>query len=147
MIKIARVVIIIVIIAGIMAPFSFKEKIVHTLGMVVYSAIGLGGITLLDYIIKKQRKEKKIKILPIGKVVGGLFVKLKNKGNKRMLKSSKIIKIIGFIAMAIASIFFPFDLKGKIISFTFILVLGAMSLGTTNLVEYITNKFRENRNN
>ncbi|MBJ8053352.1 hypothetical protein JDS87_15570 [Bacillus cereus] len=64
-----------------------------------------------------------------------------------MLKSSKIIKIIGFIAMAIASIFFPFDLKGKIISFTFILVLGAMSLGTTNLVEYITNKFRENRNN
>ncbi|PEC19599.1 hypothetical protein [Bacillus cereus] len=64
-----------------------------------------------------------------------------------MLKSSKIIKIIGFIAMAIASMFFPFDLKGKIISFTFILVLGAMSLGTTNLVEYITNKFRENRNN
>ncbi|WP_342719175.1 hypothetical protein AAG068_10165 [Bacillus paramycoides] len=56
-------------------------------------------------------------------------------------------KIIGFIAMAIASIFFPFDVKGKIISFTFILVLGAMSLGTTNLVEYITNKFRENRNN
>jgi len=27
-----------------------------------------------------------MKILPIGKVVGGLFVKLKNKGNKRMLK-------------------------------------------------------------
>lgn len=49
--------------------------------------------------------------------------------------------------MAIASIFFPFDLKGKIISFIFILVLGAMSLGTTNLVEYIISKFRENRNN
>ncbi|PEK03557.1 hypothetical protein CN558_28720 [Bacillus wiedmannii] len=64
-----------------------------------------------------------------------------------MLKPLKIIKIIGFIAMAIASIFFPFDVKGKIISFTFILVLGVMSLGTTNLVEYITNKFRENRNN
>ncbi len=49
--------------------------------------------------------------------------------------------------MAIASIFFLFDLKGKITSFTFIVVLGAMSLGTTNLVEYITSKFRENRNN
>ncbi|OOR12158.1 hypothetical protein BW897_14290 [Bacillus cereus] len=60
-----------------------------------------------------------------------------------MLKSSKIIKIIGFIAMAIASLFFPFDLKGKIITFTFILVLGVMSLGITSLVEYITNKFRE----
>ncbi|KZD43391.1 hypothetical protein B4083_0791 [Bacillus cereus] len=50
--------------------------------------------------------------------------------------------------MAIASLFFPFDLKGKIITFTFILVLGVMSLGITSLVEYITNKFRErNRNN
>ncbi|MES5894499.1 hypothetical protein [Bacillus cereus group sp. RP43] len=45
--------------------------------------------------------------------------------------------------MAIASLFFPFDLKGKIITFTFILVLGVMSLGITSLVEYITNKFRE----
>ncbi|MED1286480.1 hypothetical protein [Bacillus mycoides] len=60
-----------------------------------------------------------------------------------MFKSSKIIKIVGFIAMAIASLFFPLDLKGKIIIFTFILVLGVMSLGTTSLVEYITNKFRE----
>ncbi|PEC19600.1 hypothetical protein [Bacillus cereus] len=62
MIKIARTVmiiaILIVIIAGLIAPFSLKEKIVHTLGMVVYGAIGLGGITLLDYIIKKQRKEE-----------------------------------------------------------------------------------------
>lgn len=54
----------------------------------------------------------------------------------RMLKPSKIIKIIGFIVMAIANIIFPF-----------ILVFGAMSLGTTNLVEYIINKCRENRNN
>ncbi|MDI6530700.1 hypothetical protein [Bacillus mycoides] len=60
-----------------------------------------------------------------------------------MFKSSKIIKFVGFIAMAIASFFFSFDLKGKIITFTFILVLGVMSLGTTSLVEYITNKFRE----
>lgn len=60
-----------------------------------------------------------------------------------MLKSSKIV---GFIAMAIASIFFPIDLKGKIISFTYILVLGAIFLGTTNLVECVTNKFRESRN-
>lgn len=62
MIKIARVVmiiaILIVIIAGLITPFSLKEKGVHTLGMVVYGAIGLGGLTLLDYIIKKQRKEK-----------------------------------------------------------------------------------------
>ncbi|HDR7621738.1 hypothetical protein AT269_01250 [Bacillus cereus] len=62
MIKIARIVmiiaIVIVIIAGLIAPFSLKEKIVHTLGMVFYGAIGLGGITLLDYIIKKQRKEE-----------------------------------------------------------------------------------------
>ncbi|MCW9129898.1 hypothetical protein COJ48_17725 [Bacillus cereus] len=64
-----------------------------------------------------------------------------------MFKTSKIIKIVGFIAMAIASLFFPLDLKGKIIIFTFIIVLGVMSLGTTNLLEYITNKFRENRNN
>lgn len=53
-----------------------------------------------------------------------------------MLKSSKIIIIIGFIVMAIVNRIFPF-----------ILVFGAMSLGSTNLVEYITNKFRENRNN
>ncbi|EJS09024.1 hypothetical protein P4U03_13315 [Bacillus mycoides] len=64
-----------------------------------------------------------------------------------MFKSSKIIKIVGFIAMAIASLFFPLDLKGKIIIFTFILVLGVMSLGTTNLLEYITNKFKKNRDN
>ncbi|EJR04393.1 hypothetical protein [Bacillus cereus] len=64
-----------------------------------------------------------------------------------MFKSSKIIKIVGFIAMAIASLFFPLDLKGKIIIFPFILVLGVMSLGTTNLLEYITNKFKKNRDN
>ena len=64
-----------------------------------------------------------------------------------MFKSSKIIKIVGFIAMAIASLFFPLDLKGEIIIFTFILVLGVMSLGTTNLLEYITNKFKKNRDN
>ncbi|PRD10002.1 hypothetical protein CQ058_12770 [Bacillus sp. MYb56] len=64
-----------------------------------------------------------------------------------MFKSSKIIKIVGFIAMAITSLFFPLDLKGKIIIFTFILVLGVMSLGTTNLLEYITNKFKKNRDN
>ncbi|KZD43392.1 hypothetical protein B4083_0792 [Bacillus cereus] len=62
MMKIARIVmiiaIVIVIIAGLIAPFSLKEKIVHTLGMFVYGAIGLGGITLLDNIIKKQRKEE-----------------------------------------------------------------------------------------
>ncbi|PES76658.1 hypothetical protein CN327_09995 [Bacillus cereus] len=64
-----------------------------------------------------------------------------------MFKSSKIIKFVGFIAMAITSLFFPLDLKGKIIIFTFILVLGVMSLGTTNLLEYITNKFKKNRDN
>ncbi|MDM5238886.1 hypothetical protein COE30_24565 [Bacillus cereus] len=64
-----------------------------------------------------------------------------------MFKSAKIIKIVGFIAMAIASLFFPLDLIGKIIIFTFILVLGVMSLGTTNLLEYITNKFEKNRDN
>ncbi|MGF9767633.1 hypothetical protein [Bacillus albus] len=62
MIKIARVVmiigIVIVIIAGLIAPFSLKEKMVHTFGMLFYGAIGLGGLTLLNYIIKKQRKEK-----------------------------------------------------------------------------------------
>lgn len=62
-----------------------------------------------------------------------------------MFKSTKIITIIGFVAMTIASLFFPLDLKGKIICFTFILVLGAMSLGTTNLLEYITNKFKKSR--
>ncbi|MDI6535304.1 hypothetical protein, partial [Bacillus mycoides] len=67
------------------------------------------------------------------------------KRKKRMFKSSKIIKIVGFIAMAIDSLFFPLDLKGKIIIFTFILLLGVMSLGTTNLLEYITNKFKKNR--
>ncbi|MEY8351459.1 hypothetical protein AALF16_24980 [Bacillus cereus] len=55
-----------------------------------------------------------------------------------MFKASKIVTIIGFIAMAIASLFFSLDLKGKIICFTFILVLGVMSLGTTGLLEYIT---------
>ncbi|MGR9634191.1 hypothetical protein ACU82A_16890 [Bacillus cereus] len=62
MIKIARVVmiiaILIVIIAGLITPFSLKEKGVHTLGMVVYGAIGLGGLTLLDYIIKKAKKRE-----------------------------------------------------------------------------------------
>ncbi|MGF2618585.1 hypothetical protein [Bacillus cereus] len=62
MIKIARAVmiiaIVIVIIAGLIAPFSLKEKMVYTFGMLFYGAIGLGGLTLLNYIIKKQRKEK-----------------------------------------------------------------------------------------
>ncbi|MES9666802.1 hypothetical protein COK06_12550 [Bacillus cereus] len=60
MIKIARIVmmiaIVIVIIAGLIAPFSLKEKMVHIFGMLVYGAIGLGGLTLIDYIIKKKRK-------------------------------------------------------------------------------------------
>ncbi|EEK85208.1 hypothetical protein bcere0010_11310 [Bacillus cereus ATCC 4342] len=60
MIKIARIVmmiaIVIVIIAGLIAPFSLKEKMVHTFGMIIYGAIGLGGLTLIDYIIKKKRK-------------------------------------------------------------------------------------------
>ena len=51
--------ILIVIIAGLITPFSLKEKGVHTLGMVVYGAIGLGGLTLLDYIIKSKEKRNK----------------------------------------------------------------------------------------
>ena len=49
--------IVIVIIAGLIAPFSLKEKwYIHS--VCFYGAIGLGGLTLLNYIIKKQRKEK-----------------------------------------------------------------------------------------
>ncbi|MED3022889.1 MULTISPECIES: hypothetical protein [Bacillus cereus group] len=49
--------VVIAIIVGLMGPYSIKEKVIYTFSMVFWGATGLGGITLLDYIIKKQRRK------------------------------------------------------------------------------------------
>ncbi|PEY30029.1 hypothetical protein CN354_26320 [Bacillus cereus] len=60
MIKTAKIVmiigVVIAIIVGLIAPFSIKQKIVHTVGVAFWGAIAMGAFTLMDYIIKKKRK-------------------------------------------------------------------------------------------
>ncbi|PEQ48119.1 hypothetical protein COK00_14900 [Bacillus cereus] len=47
---------VIAIIVGLMGPYSIKEKVIYTFSMVFLGTMGLGGITLLDYISRRIKK-------------------------------------------------------------------------------------------
>ncbi|MCW9129897.1 hypothetical protein OF830_02755 [Bacillus paramycoides] len=44
------ILIIIAIIVGLMGPYSIKEKVIYTFSMAFWGAMGIGAITLMDYI-------------------------------------------------------------------------------------------------
>ncbi|MCU5696920.1 hypothetical protein OCB06_26840 [Bacillus cereus] len=60
MMKIAKIVMIIVvvisIIVGLMGPYPIKEKVIYTCSMVFWGAMGIGAITLMDYISRRIKK-------------------------------------------------------------------------------------------
>ncbi|WP_369903345.1 hypothetical protein [Bacillus manliponensis] len=64
-----------------------------------------------------------------------------------MFKQAKIIKIVGFSVLFIFSLFSPYTLGKKLALIAFVLILAILSFGTTNLLEYITNKFKKNGEN
>jgi len=60
MIKVAKIVMIIgfviAIIVGLMGPYSIKEKVIYTFSMAFWGAMGIGAITLMDYIKRRINK-------------------------------------------------------------------------------------------
>lgn len=62
-----------------------------------------------------------------------------------MFKQARVIKIFGFSALLIFSLFAPYGWGKKLALITFIILLALLSFGTTNLLEYITNKLKKNR--
>lgn len=48
--------VVIAIIVGLMGPYSIKEKVIYTFSMFFWGTMGLGGITLLDYISRRINK-------------------------------------------------------------------------------------------
>ncbi|CAG9613415.1 hypothetical protein BACCIP111899_02630 [Bacillus rhizoplanae] len=83
-----------------------------------------------------------------GKVDGGIFTKFTKPGGIiNMFKQARFIKIFGFSALLIFSLFAPFGFWKKFTLIAFVLILASLSFGTTNLLECITNKFKKNRDN
>lgn len=62
-----------------------------------------------------------------------------------MFKQARVIKIFGFSALLIFSLFSPYGWGKKLALIAFIILLALLSFGTTNLLEYITNKLKKNR--
>ncbi|BCC28440.1 hypothetical protein BCM0100_1166 [Bacillus cereus] len=60
-----------------------------------------------------------------------------------MFKQARVIKIFGFSALLIFSLFSPYGWGKKLALIAFIILLALLSFGTTNLLEYITNKFKK----
>ncbi|MEM5644896.1 hypothetical protein AAHH72_06840 [Bacillus cereus] len=60
-----------------------------------------------------------------------------------MFKQARVIKIFGFSALLIFSLFAPYGWGKKLALIAFIILLALLSFGTTNLLEYITNKFKK----
>ncbi|MES5894498.1 hypothetical protein [Bacillus cereus group sp. RP43] len=58
--KIAKIVmiigVVISIIVGLMGPYSIKEKVIYIFSMVFWGAMGIGAITLMDYISRRINK-------------------------------------------------------------------------------------------
>ncbi len=50
------IVVVISIIVGLMGPYSIKEKVIYTCSMVFCGAMGIGAITLMDYISRRINK-------------------------------------------------------------------------------------------
>ncbi|WJE53896.1 hypothetical protein QRE66_06465 [Bacillus cereus] len=60
MIKAAKIVmmimVVIAIVVGLMGPYSIKEKVIYTFGVAFWGAMGIGAITLMDYIKRRINK-------------------------------------------------------------------------------------------
>ncbi|PEY20068.1 hypothetical protein CN340_25280 [Bacillus anthracis] len=48
--------VVIAILVGLMGPYSIKEKVIYTFSMVFCGAMGIGAITLMDYISRRINK-------------------------------------------------------------------------------------------
>ncbi|MED2039934.1 hypothetical protein P4V58_22750 [Bacillus wiedmannii] len=58
--KIAKIVMIIMVViavtVGLIGPYSIKEKIIYTFGVVFWGAMAIGAINLMGYIKRRMRK-------------------------------------------------------------------------------------------
>jgi len=62
-----------------------------------------------------------------------------------VFKQARIIKIFGFSALLIFSLFAPYGWGKKLALIAFVLIIAFLSFGTTNLLESITHKFKKDR--
>ncbi|MES5926449.1 hypothetical protein QCI77_10470 [Bacillus cereus group sp. MG9] len=55
--KIIMVILVVISVAvGLMGPYSIKEKIIYTFGVIFWGAMAIGAITLMEYIKKRMSK-------------------------------------------------------------------------------------------
>ncbi|AXY08347.1 hypothetical protein CUC43_16725 [Bacillus thuringiensis LM1212] len=58
--KILKIIIVIMVVisvaAGLMGPYSIKEKIIYTFGVVFWGAMAIGAINLMEYIKRRMSK-------------------------------------------------------------------------------------------
>ncbi|MGG3447350.1 hypothetical protein CN507_00100 [Bacillus cereus] len=55
--KIIMVIIVVISVAvGLMGPYSIKEKIIYTFGVVFWGAMAIGAINLMEYIKRRMSK-------------------------------------------------------------------------------------------
>ncbi|KMQ06234.1 MULTISPECIES: hypothetical protein [Bacillus] len=59
------------------------------------------------------------------------------------LKAGKYITYVAVVILLIFSMLLPYSLPKKIALITFVLIIGAISLGTNKVVGRIYNKFKE----
>ncbi|KXY79573.1 hypothetical protein CN272_00615 [Bacillus anthracis] len=55
--KIIMVIMVVISVAvGLMGPYSIKEKIIYTFGVVFWGAMAIGAINLMEYIKRRMSK-------------------------------------------------------------------------------------------
>ncbi|MED0873585.1 hypothetical protein [Bacillus mobilis] len=55
--KIIMIIIVVISVAvGLMGPYSIKEKIIYTFGVVFWGAMAIGAINLMEYIKRRMSK-------------------------------------------------------------------------------------------
>ncbi|EJQ09798.1 hypothetical protein CN941_02995 [Bacillus cereus] len=55
--KIIMVILVVISVAvGLMGPYSIKEKIIYTFGVIFWGAMAIGAINLMEYIKRRMSK-------------------------------------------------------------------------------------------
>ncbi|MED0903339.1 hypothetical protein [Bacillus nitratireducens] len=55
--KIIMVILVVISVAiGLMGPYSIKEKIIYTFGLIFWGAMAIGAINLMEYIKRRMSK-------------------------------------------------------------------------------------------
>ncbi|WP_377866419.1 hypothetical protein [Bacillus sp. R86525] len=58
--KILKIIMVIMVVisaaVGLMGPYSIKEKIIYTFGVVFWGAMAIGAINLMEYIKRRMSK-------------------------------------------------------------------------------------------